>query len=495
MRNDRSPLRDGRRSATLAAYALLALATPCQPGVAASPVDRQPLDTTSGWRAAPLRLSLEDAVALGLRDNRAIRSARLARIAQKFDLVVANRHFVPRVDILTGGETRRDDGATATSTSVSPTMRWRSPTGATVAASWSRVADSRYGGDFETRSLTVSQPLMKGAGFTIAGAPVQQARLQEIINQLALKATFSDTITAIILAYRSLVQAQRQVDLADASLQRTVALVETSRLLIDAGRMAAADIVQAQSRQAIQRVALSQARQQQTSAQLTLLRLLALDLQTSVVVDTSQPTSHQSLDISELSAGALANRMDVLALEHALEQARLTLTVASNARLWDLSLYGSIQHQRTPDIAGPAGRASSQMVGLQLNIPFGDFSLRQSELRAQINVRTAALQLEELRQAVVAQVQDAAQSVEADWQQLELARQARTLTRQALDIAHDKLKAGRASNFEVLSIEADLRAADIQALTAEITYLNALTLLDQLTGRTVETWKIDFAGD
>lgn len=479
----------------LAAGALLALATPCPAGLSASPVERQTPDTASGSRVTPLRLSLEDAVALGLRDNRAIRSARLARIAQKFDLVVANRRFVPRVDILAGGDIRRNDGTRATSANVSPTMHWQSPTGATVAASWSRVADSRYGGDFETGSLTVSQPLMKGAGFTVARAPVQQARLQESISQLALKATFSDTITAIILAYRSLVQAQRQVDLADASLQRTVALVETSRLLIDAGRMAAADIVQAQSRQAIQRVALSQARQQRTSAQLTLLRLLALDLQASVIVDASQPTSHQSLDINALSAVALANRMDVLALEHSLEQARLTLTVARNARLWDLSLYGSMQHQRAPDITGPSTRASSQLVGLQLNIPLGDFSLRQNELRAEVNVRTAALQLEELRQSVVAQVQDAAQSVEADWQQLELARQARTLTRQALDIAHDKLKAGRASNFEVLSIEADLRAADIQALTAEITYLNALTLLDQLTGRTVETWQIDLAGD
>lgn len=83
------------------------------------------------------------------------------------------------------------------------------------------------------------------------------------------------------------------------------------------------------------------------------------------------------------------------------------------------------------------------------------------------------------------------QSVEASWLQLEAARRARSLAARALDIQREKLKFGRASNFEVLSFEADLRAADAQELSARINYLNQLTSLDQQIGSTLDTWKID----
>ncbi len=66
----------------------------------------------------------------------------------------------------------------------------------------------------------------------------------------------------------------------------------------------------------------------------------------------------------------------------------------------------------------------------------------------------------------------------------------RALSEQALEIGQERLRFGRASNFEVLSLQADLRAADAQQLSANIAYLNALTALDQQIGSTLETWRI-----
>ena len=73
---------------------------------------------------------------------------------------------------------------------------------------------------------------------------------------------------------------------------------------------------------------------------------------------------------------------------------------------------------------------------------------------------------------------------------METARRARDLAERALELEQEKLQAGRTSNFEILSLQAGLRTADIQALAAEIAYLNALTALDQQIGSTLETWRI-----
>ncbi len=64
----------------------------------------QPSSTTASisLNAETIELTLSDAIYLGLRDNRAIRSAYLDRIAQKFDLRVAEDRFTPKL-VLSGG--------------------------------------------------------------------------------------------------------------------------------------------------------------------------------------------------------------------------------------------------------------------------------------------------------------------------------------------------------------------------------------------------------
>jgi outer membrane protein TolC len=450
-------------------------------------------------------MSLAEAVALGLRDNRTIRSAYLERIAQRFDLVVAKSAFLPKLNIVAGVAATRTGSSPGSTSTIEPTATWLAPTGATVQFSWARnqtVGGGASASEIETTSFSVTQPLLQGAGLAVNLAPVRIAELQEQINKLGLKTTVSDTVTSIIEDYRALQQAQEQLKLAQASKARSNSLLETNRALITAGRMAAADIVQTEADAANQDVAVLQAEEARNSAQLGLLQLLAVDLRTNVVASDPIKAAHVVIDLDQVIALGLNNRMDLLAQRKTLAQDRQSLIVAKNNRLWNLSVVGSVQNQRfagsAPALATVAGTnavtnvtsGTTGNVGFQLNVPFGNFALRQGEIDAQITVRTAELQLEDLQQQVEASVRDAVQGVELSWRQLDAARQARTLAAKALEIERDKLKAGRTSNFEVLSFEANLRTADTQALAASITYLNALTTLDQELGTTLDTWRI-----
>ncbi len=451
-------------------------------------------------------MSLSEAVALGLRDNRTIRSGYLERIAQRFDLVVAKSAFLPKLNIVAGVAATRTGSSPGSTSTIEPTATWLAPTGATVQFSWARnqtVGGGASASEIETTSFSVAQPLLQGAGLAVNLAPVLIAELQEQINKLGLKTTVSDTVTSIIQDYRALQQAQEQLKLAQASKARSNSLLETNRALITAGRMAAADIVQTEADAANQDVAVLQAEEARNSAQLGLLQLLAVDLRTNIVASDPIKASHVDIDLDQVIALGLNNRMDLLAQRKTLAQDRQTLIVAKNNRLWNLSVVGSVQNQRfagsAPALATVAGTnavttvtsGTTGNVGFQLNVPFGNFALRQGEIDAQITVRTAELQLEDLQQQVEASVRDAVQGVELSWRQLDAARQARSLAAKALEIERDKLKAGRTSNFEVLSFEANLRTADTQALAASITYLNALTTLDQQLGTTLDTWRID----
>lgn len=441
---------------------------------------------------APVPVALVEAVAIGLRSNRGIRSAYLERVAQKFDLRVAESRFFPRLDIAAGVNVEQFGDESETNSSLTPTVSWFAPTGANVAFVWDRRTREGLGGDAsETSTLSVSQPLLRGGGLAVARSPLRVARLQEEVNRLGLEATVINTVTSIILSYRTLVQAQEQVRLSMIARERTRDLLETNRALIDAGRMAAADIVQTESQLANQEVAVLQAEQAKISAQLALLQLLAVSPRTNIEATDAIDVEYVSIDLEETIDLALASRTDVRAQAIALVQNEENLRLARNNRLWSLSVFGRVSRQDGFDAPFNSGASrTDSAAGLQLDIPIGDFSLRQGEIRARTQVRTGELRFDELLQSVEAQIRDAVQRVDASWLQVQAARRARRLSERALELEREKFRAGRASNFEVLSFEADLQNADTQELNAEITYLNALTALDQQIGSTLRTWRI-----
>lgn len=438
-------------------------------------------------------ITLAECVLLGLRENRTIRSAYIERVAEKFDLVTAEKRFSPRLDINASLLNTWRKGADGLDFDISPVASILIPTGAFAQFSWSRT-ELRTGGirvGADTASLRVAQPLLRGFGTAVNMAPVRLARLQEEINRLGLEGTVADSVTAIILAYRTLIQAQEQIRIAQSGLERSRALLATNRAMIDAGRMAAADIIQTEANVAVQELAVIEANRQRDSARLELARLIGLDLRLNLHAVDALVAQPVEVDLGTAIQLAQDNRVDYLAQRRSVEQAKIGLMVAKNDRLWDVSVIGSVDRQRIIGTSvSPIPTGTSAGAGLQLRIPIGDPSLKQGEVRAATNLRQAELQLEELGARVEAQVRDAIADLETSWRRVEAARRARELAALALSLEGEKLRAGRTSNFEVLTFEGNLRAAEAQELAANIAYLNSLTSLDQQLGTTLDTWRI-----
>jgi outer membrane protein TolC len=471
--------------------AALALAvTAAVPVWAASVKPPPPVAAPPAAEGPKIELTLPDAVALGLRENRTIRSAYLQRIAQKFNLRVAEDKFSPKLNIAGSYLLRRNNGDTGSSADITPMVTMSTPIGTQVALSWSKSSDKTGTGRATSSglNLTVIQPLLRDAGLDANMASVRIARLDEKINQLGLKSTVSQTVTDIILAYRSFLLAQEQERINRDALARARDLLSVNHALVDSGRMAEVDVVQTESDVANQELAVEQAINAVDTARLALLGKLALDLRSDIVPKERLAVQPVDIKLERALAVATESHPDYLAQMITLERSKLSLGVAKNKRLWDVSaVAGTESGTDHPNI--PKGRRNSYG-GLQVVVPLGDMTLEQAEVTASVAMKTAQVKLDDTRQQVEGQARDAVRNVDGKWRQYEIARRARDLSARKVEIEREKLRLGRSSNFQVLSYETDLRRSESTQLNAMIDYLNALTILDQQVGTTLDTWQI-----
>ena len=272
-------------------------------------------------------ISLEEAIALGLRENRSIKSAYLERIAQRFDLRVAERRFVPLVS-LSGTYLRSKDsssGSMATK-NIGPSVLTNLPTGGQLALAWDRTSTS--GSSSSALTYGIIQPLLKGAGTDIASIPTRNARISEKINILSVTSAVSQIVTSIVFAYRDLQRLQDQEKIARASLNRSRDLLKTNMALIEAGRMARIDLIQAEADVASQEVAVEDASNQLNSASLSLANLLAMSMAVPIEASDDVDVKAEYVDAEQSFSQAIDKQPDYLAQLLSLELSKNNLRLA-----------------------------------------------------------------------------------------------------------------------------------------------------------------------
>ncbi|WP_278407796.1 TolC family protein [Pseudomonas rhodesiae] len=483
---------------------LLCLALISLPGMAADVVIKPsaPSTTRSGYdRGVSLKaqitdLTLGDAVYLGLRNNPAIRSAYLQRVAQKFDLRVAEDVFNPKLTLNSSYRSTRGSVDNARNANVTPSSSLLGEYGTRLSMSWTQQLNNadragRYRSD--GLDLAIIQPLLRGAGWDATTAPLRLSRLAEQANRLNLKATVAQTISQIIATYRELLRAQEQLSIVQDALKRSGTLLEVNRALIGAGRMAEFEIVQTEADIATQQLGVEEAQNQLDTNRLALLRLLALDLSTPIRATEALEARPMQIDKRQAFNLAQTQQPEYLAALLGSQQADLNLVIAKDSGRWQVDLVAGANQIRDTynnDAGSSNNRTWDSYAGVQVQIPIGDISTRQAEVRARVNVEDQQVRITDARQELERSVNDVVRDLGTRWRQYEIAQRAVELSRRKIKIEREKLSAGRSTNFQVLSFETDLRNAENAQLNALIAYLNAQTQLDLTLGMTLESWEI-----
>lgn len=422
-------------------------------------------------------LTLKDAIERALERNRPFLDRRLDREVQRFSLAVAEDRWSPRFTFNPfASRDRRDRKA-----GVGAEATLRVPTGGELAFRWEEALSSEFE-DTGTRTLRFSQPLLKGAWGSIDSAPVRQARLGEEINILAWREAAADLVVSVIGAYRGLIGAARQVEIGEASLRRAREQLEATRALIRAGRVAAREAVRSRAAVANRELALARARNRLDAANFALIAILEMGSTVRV-----RPLDDLKDERTQAGPGptldeVLRNRADYLQAMLRVRIAEIRQEVARNDLLPDLSL--GLEASRDD-----AGRTDTQ-VRIEAAIPLNDRAPELERLKARTELRKAERSLAELRESIAIAVRQAVNDAEVGLRLTELAGGARALAQENLAIEKSKFGQGLSSSFEVSASEDELFRAEQVEVDALVTWLDALTRLDRISGRTLERWGV-----
>lgn len=269
------------------------------------------------------------------------------------------------------------------------------------------------------------------------------------------------------------------------SLKNAQESLENYRILIEAGRLAPVDIVQAETNIANQQVRLIEAENNLESTRLALINILDID-QNALIVPADLPQATPiTLDAEKLRRLAFTNQPEYLKAQLDIERTKLDLLQAENNRLWDLNFNTSYDYTLSDN------NKSDVRVGLALSRQLGDLTVERDFQRSRINKLQAENTLEEQQESLELQLKDRLRDVQLSFSQVELAQKATKLSERQLEIAREKQRLGREITvFELIRLQEDLVQARNLELNATINYLNALTRLDQTLGTTLETWQI-----
>jgi outer membrane protein len=463
------------------------------PALSQTASDSSPLPESGTSTAVPssVELTLPDVISLLLQNNRQLRNAALSRIVQREQLQDTENTFTPRIEPVLGlgvSQIFANLPAPASSNSVNETVQIngqiRTSLGTAIALTVSPLDSRRL-------ALTVTQPLLRGAGQRVNRAPIERARQGETRNILSFRQTLIDRITEATIAYRAIARAQETLKIQQLSIENQQQQLRFIEVLVNANRRPRSELTDLRANLTAAEAQILTAQNQLQQAKSNLLNLLDLDESMNIVVPQTlidefrnsgvNPESVSQLKLEDLLQKAYDNRTDLQLAQLDIQTAELDQVIARDGRRWNLNLQ----------VGANIGDTSDATAELRLNRTFGDRSLRTAVTQADVNIQQQQNNLVETTEAIKQSVEDSLRNVISASELITATRQAREAAERRLEVANVRFRRGRGADiFQVLSLQNDVVAAQNAEVNAKIDFLDALARLDQTVAVTLESWNV-----
>ena len=442
--------------------------------------DENPTDEPEDTSDVTLSLTQTDVVTLLLQNNRELRNAALERIAQRQELQEAESIFQPDfTPTLQLGVVDRPGETTDITRDARLGTELRTPLGTTFEVTVDLI-------DEQDVDLTVTQPLLRGAGRRVNTASVEIARLQETSNQINLQQRLITDITSGVQTYHALIRAQASLQIQKLSFATQQQQRRSVEALVEAGRRARFELIEIDANLAATETSVLEAENNLEQAKSNLLNLLDLEesIEISIPEETlaTLSTLEQEADVpplDELVEIAYSNLPDYRQIQLNVQIADLNGVVAADNRRWNLGLRANAS---TRDFS----EASTELVLTRL---LEDESTETAFQRNQVTQQQLQNDLARLESDIRLDVADRLRDVESARNRIEASRLARELAEQRLENARARERLGRTRDiFEVLELQNDLVEAQNSEVNAAIDLADAIASLNQSIGTTLDVW-------
>lgn len=323
--------------------------------------------------------------------------------------------------------------------------------------------------------VSLSQPLLRGAGVRVNTAPIHIARLNAQAVSARTRLDVIRVVATVDRAYWTLYEARRQLQVREQQADLARQQLERAQRLVKAGSSAATETLRAEAGLAGGLEAVIAAENALRVQERQLKRLLnqpqlPIDGPTALVPADGPNPADFNLDPSRVLAAALEGRAELLELELNVAAESLQVLLARNALLPLASLdYRYGQSGLGADASSAIDQAlggdfEGHRLGLRLEVPLGNRAA-QSQLRAALLRRLQRLATADLRRLQITQeVFDAVDTLQTAWQRILAARQSVLLEARLVEAEQRQFELGLRTSTEV--IEAQTRLADARAREA-----------------------------
>ncbi len=364
-----------------------------------------------------------------------------------------------------------------------------------------------YGGQL---GLTLTQPLLRGFGRDINTIRIRAAGNLREISEAQTQLTVLNTVADVVKSYWDLAGAVEAVRVHEGALRNAERLLAVNEKRREIGTGADIDVLQAKAGVAMRQSELIAAYALIADAGDVL--KLALNLQDegrfsrTVIIPTDRPSPepHDSFDVASMTENIEQGERAALALR---PEMRMTDLEIANAELDEQRARDEMRPQL--DIVGSYTRGgrdrrlgktlsgvieeqdSTYGLGVQGSVVIGNRAARGAHQRARLNRRQAEERQKKTEMMLMMGVHYAGRAVMTNKALMESNQQTVLLQEANVNAEEKRLQLGVTTSYQVLRVQEDLTAAQVQELQARIAYEKALVDFQLATGTLLRDLSID----
>ena len=361
--------------------------------------------------------------------------------------------------------------------------------------------------------LRVNQPVLKGAGRSVALAPIQIAQTQANQSRLALEEVLNSQIRSITEGYWRLYAAHLELEAVKTILPLAEESVRVEELRWKADRSILADVARARFQRDGFRRTQSVMQGNLRKRVLQLRQLLGGQPEVQPLLLPSERPSENSPpeDVPTLVQVAIDNRPSLNALREQLNEKRILLRVAENQVLPSLDLRGEYYMnglaQQLDDSIKQAASSdyTDWTLGLGMDVPLGNKTAQSRRRIAELDMARIHIRLTALEQNVAFEITELVSDLHAQWQRLEIAKRQAQETQEWLRVSRIRYTQPQGSSssqdwllLALTDLQSAMRAyvdavSDVGQALAE--YNTLLAEMNQAQGTSVYQWQQQAALD
>jgi outer membrane protein TolC len=364
-------------------------------------------------------------------------------------------------------------------------------------------------------SLTLTQPLLRGAGPAVNLRFIRIANLNQRVSRLLFEQQVLETIYGASRIYYDLVSLGENVAVQQEALNAARKLESDDAAQVEQGTLAPIELLRAKALTSSSEFALTQAQGLYRTQEVILRNLLirtnspvfSAGFVEIVPTDTIRvPDTLEQRPIAELIDQGLARRPDLAQSELQIKTGQISANASKNQALPQLNVYANVETRGSFEQAyeqlGSTGNAIPTVpvdlalgglrvstivqAGVQLNLPLRNRTAEADAARDQVQVRQVEARTEKLAEQIRQNIENDQIAVETSFAAYKAAVTSRGYQEQLLQADRDRLEFGEGTNLTVIQDLAYLAQAESTEVAARSNYKKAQIEMDRDLGDLLE---------